>query len=476
LNQRKIYLNKESITKRLIGFSPGDFKIILYGKNDVEDFLNFKNEWETGEFFYNFRPSNRVRGFLIASSEHIVISDKKKIMDENVLDFIMIVKQSHDDGIPLRSDIYMRDGSGIHHQTNPFFLMEDVVEFNIKESEFNTLLVFQAGLEKSFYSEAIKLLEDAGYLFTHSEIIRDLSHGERSIRNFLSRVEERLDDVSTIAFAGDINKNIQAKLERETEKIVIDREELIISIFEKRANASSGKIKVAASMIAREKSTFKNRIKGLSRIKGGIGLKGPGETKEEERKRILKNREKSVKKALLKESERLEFQRKFRKKSNYPTVSIVGYTNAGKSTLFNTLLGEKVVEESKHYFSSIDPKIRLYSLFGQKIFLVDTVGIIEGMTKGIVDAFNPTFQEIINSDLIFHVVDSTERTWKEKKKYVEKMLAENGVKLDLIFPLYSKKDKLTLPHTAPDGFCYSIGSKDDIFKIKEMIAEILFSS
>ena len=225
--------------------------------------------------------------------------------------------------------------------------------------------------------------------------------------------------------------------------------------------------------MAKEKAAFRNKITGLSRIKGGIGLKGPGETKEEERKRILKNKEKNVRKQLENEFSRLEFQHKFRKRSRIATVAVVGYTNAGKSTLFNALLNEEATKESDRFFSSIDPKIRKFSLFGKPVFLLDTVGFISNMSNDITDAFNSTFSEIAASDLILHIIDSTEKGWEERKKFVDTLLLENGCDKRSIVPLFSKKSRIKIKQPLRKGFFYDAFDADDITKIKKFIFEKL---
>ena len=151
----------------------------------------------------------------------------------------------------------------------------------------------------------------------------------------------------------------------------------------------------------------------------------------------------------------------------------MGYTNAGKSTLFNALLNEEATKESNKFFSSIDPKIRKFSLFGKPLFLLDTVGFISNMSNDITDAFNSTFSEIAASDLILHIIDSTEKGWEERKKFVENLLIENGCDKHSIVPLFSKKGKIKIKRPLRSGFFYDATDPEDITKIKKFLYEKL---
>jgi len=214
----------------------------------------------------------------------------------------------------------------------------------------------------------------------------------------------------------------------------------------------------------------------LSRITGGVlGARGPGETIKEERKRLLKRREKHIREALDKERDRRDRQRRFRSRTAYPTVAVVGYTNAGKSTLFNAIVGEQVVRSADEFFSSIDPKIRLVTLWGKKMFLLDTVGFIEGMSRGVFDAFVPTFDEIRHAALVLHIIDPTGRGWLRKKEEVEHILDRCGVSAEKVMALYSKRDLCDPIAFAGDGIhAYAAGSREDIRRIKRLLYERLF--
>ncbi len=471
--KKGIIFPKKEILEYIINLSPDSFKILTLSEKGIENRSFYQGVLKASSAINSFKPSNTVSGMMIISSKMVNIGDEKRFMDENVIDFLIVVKQESD-SIPSDSILYIKKNGKVTKRETLFFLIPETIEIEIEDSQNNAVVVFRPGENISFRKETLKLIEDAGWNPVETIIIKDVLPSQSSVGNFVERLELISENITTIIFARDIKSSVQAMIERVSGKNVIGREELVISIFEKRADGSSGKIRVAAGTIAREKKVFKNKINGLSRIKGGIGLKGPGETKEEERKRILKNKEKDVKIKLLKEKERLESQRKFRKKSEYPTVSIVGYTNAGKSTLFNALLGENVVQISNEYFSSIDPKIRTLYLFGEKLFLVDTVGVIDGMTDLVFDAFNPTLAEIAASDLVLHIIDSTDSDYDFKRNFVNSVLDKIGVSLKNVLTLYSKKEGRVIPVEQPSSILYSSNDKKDITLIKKAVFNYLF--
>ncbi len=468
-----ININKKFFLERILSCQPADFKLFIVANNTPGEPHIFDSLWKLSDYLKNLHPSNQISGIIIASSSIIELPAKKEMLDQHLIDFIIIINQTHD-CIPDQATLIKRVKNTFSVENYPFFLMPQELTIIKKISDKSALCLFSKSKNIFFYQESIKLLEDAGYECANSEIIQKLEYNERSIDHFVKRIEEKIEQISQIVFFFDIEKNIIAKIEKKSGKTVLTREDLIISIFEKRADCSSGKLKVAAAVIKKEKSLLRTKISGLSRIRGGIGLKGPGETKEEERKRIFRIKEKKIKSDVKKEVLRIDSQRKFREKSEFPTLAIVGYTNAGKSTLFNTLLGEKAVTESSQFFSSIDPKIKRFQLFGKSIFLIDTVGLIDGMTKGTTEAFYPTFKEIENASLIFHVIDPTDINWRDKKIFVEKLMIEKGVEEERVVVLFSKKELLQTYFADNSALFYSAFDKDDISKIKKMIFERLF--
>ncbi len=418
------------------------------------------------------KPLKKDSGVIIAANTPLKISDIKLFMDGRLLDFYIFLSHGADK-IPIEIELHYRWEGDILCTKQPYFLFTLPIPLKPPRNIKKAAAVFTRTTPPNEIAENIKLMEDAGYSLITWKIIFSLSN--TSSVETLALWLRNNNDVNTAALFLNVQTAHLSELENLSGIEILTRDDLVIEIFESRADGSSGKLKLASAMIEREKTVFRKKVKGLSRIKGGIGLKGPGETKEEERKRILKNREAAVRKALESEERRMDLQKKYRKKRNIPTVAIVGYTNAGKSTLFNALLNEKCVDESSAFFSSIDPKIKKIHLFGKGIYLIDTVGFIENMSKDIIDAYKATFSEIVETSLIIHIVDSTSSGWQNKQRYVESLLLENGAEKDKILTLFSKKDVVKIKHPVANGFFYSAFEKSDIKLIKDTLYSIVFS-
>jgi len=441
---------------------------MLLSRGAVTQSRIFVSNWDLSDFLEKLKASNDFDTVLIAAKTAPKIAGIKSFMDGKLIEYLGIIEHDNEK-IPENITFFYKNLSKVQKLSSPFFLFKEPSETEVPENP--TAAFFSSESTSSEIAENIKLAEDAGFSITDSFVVsaQSLKHGINRIIELLKEVPQ---ENGVIVFA-ESSASLLAKLEEKTGRTILSRDDLIISIFNARAEGTGGKLKLASAVVAKEKANFRKKITGLSRIKGGIGLKGPGETKEEERKRILKNKEKNVRKQLENEYERLEFQRKFRKKNQIPTIAIVGYTNAGKSTLFNALLNEEATKESDRFFSSIDPKIRKFSLFGKPLFLLDTVGFISNMSKDITDAFNATFSEIAASDLILHIIDSTENGWETKKKFVDELLIGSGCDKHSIIPLFSKKGKIKIKRPLRKGFFYDAFDADDITKIKKFIHEKL---
>ena len=390
-------IDKEHLLDLAVATPPDSHLLLEIGENGVVRRVPCASEWALAEYFQLFRPSNRVRGFVIILASGASLPHLHEVMDECLVNMILLVHREAD-GMPSAVVLYRRGDTSPRGKRYSFFLMPDEIIPVLSNGDSGALLLFNGVLEKPFIREMIKLSRDAGFSVTATLLHRSAHFLTGSLRALADRISTMEDSFETIIFASDPGDRVVASLADLTGKEVLTREDLIISIFEKRANGHAGKLTAASSAVGREKVRHRERSHGLSRLTGGVlGARGPGETVKEERKRVLKRRERRIREALEKEKERRERQRRFRLRTTYPTVAIVGYTNAGKSTLFNALIGETVVRAADEFFSSIDPKIRLVSLFGRKFFLLDTVGFIEGMSRGVLDAFEPTFDEIILS-------------------------------------------------------------------------------
>jgi GTP-binding protein HflX len=220
----------------------------------------------------------------------------------------------------------------------------------------------------------------------------------------------------------------------------MDRTQLILQIFAERAKTSEGKIQVQLAELRYLLPRLTGRGVELSQLGGGIGTRGPGEQKLEEKRRRLRERIGLLENQIKELSKRREHTRKRRRESGIPTASLVGYTNVGKSTLFNTLTKSGVVVENK-LFSTLNPTTRKLVLpSGRDILLTDSVGFIRNLPKELVDAFRATLEELGGSSLLIHVADSSDPLVEEKIESVEKILDSVGYGSIPKFIVFNKMD------------------------------------
>ena len=229
-------------------------------------------------------------------------------------------------------------------------------------------------------------------------------------------------------------------LERELECKVMDRTLLILDIFAKRAVTSEGKIQVELAQLRYRSARLVGLRESLSRLGGGIGTRGPGEKKLETDRRLIRTRISALKQELSQVEKHRELIRSSRARGNMKTAAIVGYTNAGKSTLLNTLTGSEALSEDK-LFATLDPTTRLLNLKdGQQILLTDTVGFIHKLPHHLVEAFKSTLEEAKYADYIIHVVDSSNPQAEMQMHVVYETLKELGVMGKKIITLFNKQD------------------------------------
>lgn len=222
---------------------------------------------------------------------------------------------------------------------------------------------------------------------------------------------------------------------------IMDRTLIILDIFAGRAKTAEGKIQVELAQL-RYRSTRLIGMRNLSRQGGGIGTKGPGEKKLEVDRRLIRNRISQLKDQVKDMEAHRQVTRAKRQENPVPVVAIVGYTNAGKSTLLNTLTDASVLEEDK-LFATLDPTTRNYKLpDGQEVLLTDTVGFIRKLPHHLIDAFRSTLEEAKYSDIIIHVVDASNPAMDKNIHAVYETLENLQVKEKIIITVFNKQDKL----------------------------------
>lgn len=231
-------------------------------------------------------------------------------------------------------------------------------------------------------------------------------------------------------------------LERELETKVMDRTMVILDIFAGRANTREGKIQVELAQLKYRSSRLIGMRSSMSRLGGGIGTRGPGEKKLEIDRRVIRDRIAQLSRELEDVKQHREVMRKQRMEGNLPIVSIVGYTNAGKSTLLNHLTDAGVLEEDK-LFATLDPTSRNYKLGnGQEIIITDTVGFIRKLPHHLINAFRSTLEEARYADIILHVVDASNPHADIQILTVYDTLRGLGVTDKPVITAFNKIDKL----------------------------------
>lgn len=229
-------------------------------------------------------------------------------------------------------------------------------------------------------------------------------------------------------------------LERELECKVMDRTLLILDIFAGRAKTSEGKIQVELAQLRYRSARLVGLRESLSRLGGGIGTRGPGEKKLETDRRLIRTRISALKEDLAQVEKHRNLIRSRRMRGNVKTAAIVGYTNAGKSTLLNTLTGAGVLSEDK-LFATLDPTTRLMPLEdGMQILLTDTVGFIRKLPHHLVEAFKSTLEEAKYADYIIHVADASSPQAEKQLHVVYDTLRSLGVQGKKIITLLNKQD------------------------------------
>lgn len=231
-------------------------------------------------------------------------------------------------------------------------------------------------------------------------------------------------DIELVLVDHDLSPIQERNLERAIGCRVLDRTGLILDIFALRAQSHEGKLQVELAQLARLSTRLVRGWTHLERQKGGIGLRGPGETQLETDRRLMRDRIRGLNKRLEKVRNQRGLRRKNRNKIPIPTVSLVGYTNAGKSTLFNTLTGAHVYEADQ-LFATLDPTMRRLDLPGKvQLILADTVGFIRHLPHTLVEAFKSTLEEVTQASLLLHVVDNHHPEGVELMVQVNEVLTE----------------------------------------------------
>ena len=293
------------------------------------------------------------------------------------------------------------------------------------------LSVYLDNLDDSLAShklqEAINLAKSLNIIVLYSEFfkLRNPSSGNFLSKGHLLKFKEIIKKygIDLLIFNNDLTPIQQRNLEKFFKLKVIDRTHLILEIFGKRAKTHEGKLQVELAHLIYQKSRLVKTWTHLERQRGGFGfLGGPGETQLELDKRMLNQRIKKIKSLLVKVENTRSIQSKNRKNNHIVTASIVGYTNAGKSTLFNKMLDENVLSKNM-LFSTLDPTRRIFKgLSDHRVILSDTVGFISDLPTELIESFKSTLEEISSSDIVLHVRDLSSPFFTSEGKDVYSVL------------------------------------------------------
>lgn len=317
---------------------------------------------------------------------------------------------------------------------------------NSQEPEIAVLVGIDMGLYNAQVSmdELEELARTAGAVVA-AKIIQKRDKPDSATYVGSGRLEEiksftEANDVDLLIFDGELTPSQQRNIEDETDIRVIDRTTLILDIFAARARSNEGKIQVELAQLKYSLPRLGGKGAEMSRLGGGIGTRGPGESKLESDRRHIRRRIQSLQEELVQIAKRRENLRARREKDGVETVAIVGYTNAGKSTLMNTLTNAGVLAENK-LFATLDPTSRALTLpDGRTVMLIDTVGLVRRLPHQLVDAFRSTLEEAANATVILNLCDASDECCTEHLNVTMNLLAALGCADKPIISVLNKCD------------------------------------
>jgi GTP-binding protein HflX len=264
--------------------------------------------------------------------------------------------------------------------------------------------------------------------------------GTGKVEELREMVEQN--NLNMVIFSNELTPSQERNLEKALGCQVLDRVGLILDIFAIRARSFEGKLQVELAQLKHLSTRLVKGWSHLERQKGGIGLRGPGETQLETDRRLIGMRIKSLNKKLDKVEKRRELGRKSRTKNELPMITLAGYTNAGKSTLFNALTSSDIYADDR-LFATLDATIRKVILPASgKAVIADTVGFINDLPQDLIQAFKSTLEESIRADVLLHIIDSSDENSIDKQYQVESILREIGADKVPVLLVMNKIDKL----------------------------------
>ncbi len=300
--------------------------------------------------------------------------------------------------------------------------------------------------------------------------------GKGKLEELQALVEEMEPDL--IIFNDELTPSQLSNLQEKLSGRVLDRTQLILDIFAQRAKSKEGKLQVELAQLQYLLPRLTGQGIAMSRLGGGIGTRGPGETKLESDRRHIRRRIDEIKKQLQVVVEHRERYRERRKRNKAFQIAIVGYTNAGKSTLFNRMSTAESYEEDK-LFATLDPMTRkLILVSGYSAIITDTVGFIQELPTALIAAFRSTLEEVRDADLLLHVVDSSNPDYSNHEQTVEKLLEDLEMNQLPQLTVYNKADEKHTDFIPKTGeiFIMSAFKEEDRNELKKKIEEMAVSN
>jgi GTPase len=286
-----------------------------------------------------------------------------------------------------------------------------------------------------------------------------------------------VEGVDVVIFDEELSPGQARNLEEALDTKVVDRTGLILDIFARRARTKEGKLQVELAQLSYRLTRLAGHREYLSRLGGGIGTRGPGETKLEMDRRQIRHRISTLKRDIEQMRKHRQLHRERRRRDHLPLVSLVGYTNAGKSTLFRALSGEDTLVSSR-LFSTLDTLIRRIQLRGRfPVLISDTVGFIRKLPHQLVSAFRATLEEVVEADLILHVIDASDPDSEEKRQVVLDVLKDIGAGGHPMLTVYNKADLVSKLRPSPnplpegEGFWVSAVTGDGLDRLVQEIVQ-----
>ncbi|MBE6632702.1 MAG: GTPase HflX, partial [Ruminococcaceae bacterium] len=327
--------------------------------------------------------------------------------------------------------------------------MADLFETANKDKDIALLIAVDdgSGQSESSVDELERLAETAG-IYTAGKLFQKKDAPDKATYLGIGKIEEaaefcKANDVNIVIADDELKGSQVRELEDILDLRVIDRTTLILDIFASRAKTLEGKLQVELAQYKYRLPRLTGYGTALSRLGGGIGTRGPGETKLETDRRHIKRKISAIEKELDEVSARRALTRNRRKKENIPTVALVGYTNAGKSSLMNALCNNAEVYVQDQLFATLDATVRkIDDPDNSEVLLIDTVGFIRKLPHDLVNAFKSTLEESSNADLLLIVVDSCDNEASEQIDVVYSILKQLDAMNKPSFIIFNKSDKV----------------------------------